>query len=359
MGGVTFKDLLDQKTWEDYGDFVRDAHNVMEKEVKNHVESQEKLIKGLKQRDEWKKLDIRDARDNFDKAEKLLLGGDVVGVDGTNTDYRLLSGLRCQIGVVAVNYAGEKIRHAFFISEADLTLETDDVIEAIKNRKIAEENLPSMYVRGLRNYREREAGFHPKFKDKFVMIHGPLLPFELMSGLGRLRALDVTLDLLKKLITEKRFFSVLSSTSYQDWLTFGLALEPFQYFTVKEFTLGSHIANSGNFMSYKDKWREEEFKKAETFLRDYAEQILIGVIRVGDRPYIFHAHKDNFDIAASIIARDAMFQKEKGFPLLIDYADSLCSKYFSATDFKSMMQWQLAKNNHYMREASERELRMK
>jgi hypothetical protein len=109
----------------------------------------------------------------------------------------------------------------------------------------------------------------------------------------------------------------------------------------------------------REKWRDEEFQKMQRFLRNYAEQICIGVIRVSERPYVFHAHKDNFDLAAAIIARDAMHQREKGFPLLIDYADTLCSHYFSAGDFNNMMEFELARHGEYLSEVPEQRLRLK
>ncbi|MBW3001865.1 hypothetical protein KY338_01740 [Candidatus Woesearchaeota archaeon] len=356
---VTFADLIDQKTWTDYGDFVREANEILEAEVKAHIQEEKELIAQLKAHPTFKKLKIKSVKDKLPKAEALLLKGDVVGVDGTRSDYRLLSGLRCQIGVVAVNYVGEKIRHSFFISEASLKLETEDIIEKISGRARHEENLSDMAIRGLMLYREREAGLDPRFKDKYIMFHGPLLPFELMSGLGRLRALDTTLDVLRRIIREKRFFSVISSTSFQDFLTFGRAIEPFQYFTIAEYTLGHYLQNTSNFMKWKEKWRADERKKIEEFLRDHAEKILIGVIRIGERPYVFHAHEEIFDLAAAIIARDALFQKEKGFPLLIDYADTLCSQYFSSGDFKRMMEWELSRTGQYLSEAPERDLRLK
>lgn len=356
---VTFKDLLEQKTWNEYEDFISEANELLAKEVKKHVEEEKELIKELKEHPLFKKLRIRDIKDKLPEAEKLLLEGNVVGVDGTKADYRFMSGLRAQIGIVAVNYVGDKIRKSFFISEANLRTKSRDVIERVSGRALHDENLSNMAMRGLMLYREREAGLDPKFKGKYVMFHGPLLPFELMSGLGRLRALDSTLDVLRRIIKEKRFFSIISTTSFQDYLTFGRAIDKMQYLTANEYTLGHYLESDSNFLTWKDKWRGDERKKVEEFIRDYAEQICIGVIRIGERPYVFHAHKDIFDLAAAIIARDAMFQKEKGFPLLIDYADTLCSQYFKAGDFKSVMDWELARTGAYIAEAPERDLRMK
>jgi hypothetical protein len=328
-------------------------------EVVRHVQEEKELIKKIREHPAFKKLEIHNVKSKLSEAETLLSTGGVTGIDGTIARYRLFSGLRCQIGIVAVNYIGDKIRHSFYVSEADMREEPEDAIERVADRKINEDTLSDMALRGLMLYREREAGISKPFGAKYVMFHGPLLPFELMSGLGRLRALEATLDILRTIVREKRFFSIISTTAYQDYLTFGRAINPGEYLTASSYTLANHLSNTSSFLSYQDKWRAEERKTIETFLSDYADRIMIGVIRISDRPYVFHAHKDIFHQAAAIIARDAMFQREKGFPLLIDYADSLCSQYFSSSEFKALIEWELAKQGAYLSEAPEQSLRLK
>ena len=88
-------------------------------------------------------------------------------------------------------------------------------------------------------------------------------------------------------------------------------------------------------------------------------KIKVGVIKISQRPYVFQAHEDIFDLAARIIYRDAVFQKEKGFPLLVDYADNLCSTYFKASDFNKIIEYQLAKEGEFLSEMSEETLRQK
>lgn len=332
---------------------------IIAKEVGDNSRKEAKLIEDLKNSDVFKKLTVRDVKPNLERAEKLLTGGAVVGVDATMAKYHLLSGVRCQIGVVAVNYQGDQIKHSFFISQANLRDEAEDVLERIVQRAEIDDNLSDMHLRGLMMYREREAGLNSKFDGKLIMYHGPLLPFELMSGLGRLRALDVTLDILKKIVSSKRTFSIISSSSFKDYTYFGLAIKNGQYLTSPDYNMEHHLTQTSDFLAWSNKWREEEKKKVEDFIKDYASQINIGVIRTSERPYVFHAHRDIFDTAAAVIARDSMFQNEKGFPLLIDYADNLCSEYFSASQFNHMVDWELAKSGNYLRESGERRMRVK
>lgn len=354
----TFASLLAQKQWPDYAQFVSEAPTLYAQEVADHVREENALIAALKEHEAFKKLTVRNVEAALPEATALLHEGRVVGIDGTVSKYRTYSGMRCQIGVVAVNYSGQQIKRSFFVSEASFRKPVEDVIATVARRNTAEDQISDMVVRALMLYREREAGLDPRFNDRYVMFHGPLLPFELMTGLGKWRALEATLTLLERLISEKRFFSVISTTAYQDYLTFGRAIDKGQYLTASHYTVGHHIADNKDFMA-REKWREDEFERVSRFLRNYAEQIWIGVIRVSERPYVFHAHKDIFDKAAAIIARDAMHQREKGFPLLIDYADTLCSHYFSSADFNNMMEFELAKHGEYLSEVPEQRLRLK
>jgi len=359
-GDIRFTDILNgQQTWTDYADFCRNIPDIIKNEVYENAQDEARLIRDLKESPEFQKTIVRDALPHLAEAEELLMGGNVVGVDGTMTKYRLLSGTRCLIGVVAVNYAGDQMRHSFFISQASFREEAELVLDRILQRSDADRDLSDIHLRGIMMYKERESGMSPKFDGKYIMYHGPMLPFELMSDLGRLRALDTTLEILRKVVRSERAMSVISATTHRDLMYFGLAIESGQYVTHPDWNLEHYFTTSSALLAYRDKWREDEISKVENFIKDYGSQIRIGVIRVGERPYVFHAHEKSFDLAASILIRDAMLQREKGFPLLIDYADTLCSQYFSSEQFNRMMDWQLAQTNTYLRESGERKMRMK
>ena len=51
MRRITFKELLSQKTWNDYGDYIREAHGIMEKEVKKHIAEDSELTIAEKKED--------------------------------------------------------------------------------------------------------------------------------------------------------------------------------------------------------------------------------------------------------------------------------------------------------------------
>lgn len=355
---ISFSELLSQKSWDDYGSFITEAPEYYVSRLEDDLKQESEIKTRIRVQILEKHFKIKQYTPYLREAEKLLFEGRVVGIDGTVSKLRTLSGLRCQIGVVAVNYFNDKIRQAYFISEASLAEKTDDIIEVLKNRERKNRIISDMVVRALMLYREREVGLRSEFSEFFKMMHGPLLPFELMTGLGRLRALESTLDVLERLIDDERCFSVISSSTQDDYMTLGSALEPGEYVVDPSSNFGDELSLNEDFMA-QSKWRESELERVTEFFTKYATKILVGIIKVSQRPYIFHAHRNHFDQVAGIIARDALLQKEKGFPLLIDYADTLCSGYFPAGDFNSLLAYRLAKSGSFLAETSERELRMK
>ncbi|MCL4829676.1 MAG: hypothetical protein KJZ95_20090 [Caldilinea sp.] len=355
---VTFHDLLSQKQWDNYSEFISEAPSYYQQELQRDIARERHIRETLRKEVLEKKYKLRRYEDLLPKAEEMLLTGQVTAVDGTVSTHQTLSGVRCQIGVVAVNYFNQKLRQSYYISEASFQHSPDDVVNVLKAREFGNRPLSSLVIRALMLYREREVALRPEYQNAHRMLHGPLLPFELMTGLGRLRALYTTLELLKRIVADPKIFSVVSTSRQSDYITLGTALNPGEYLVDEQYTFGDEIADNQDFMS-PGRWREREFDHMKDFLRRNASKILVGIIRVGHRPYIFHAHRDNFELAAAIIARDSLMQREKGFPLLIDYADTLCSEYFPAGDFTQMMRYQLAREGEFLVESDERDLRMK
>lgn len=355
---VTFHDLLNQKQWQDYTSFISEAPAYYQQELSLDIAREKQIRETLRKEILEKKYTLRRYEDRLPEAENLLFSGQVTAVDGTVSTHQMLSGIRCQIGVVAVNYFNQKLRQSYYISEASFQHDSDDVLNVLQKREFKNRPLSGLVIRALMLYREREVALRPEYQGVYRMLHGPLLPFELMTGLGRLRALYTTMNLLKRIVADPKIFSVISTSRQSDYITLGTALNPGEYLVDESYSFGDEIADNQDFMA-PGRWREREFEHMKEFLKRNASKILVGVIRVGQRPYMFHAHRDTFDLAAAIIARDALMQREKGFPLLIDYADTLCSEYFPAGDFTQLMRYQLAREGEFLLESDERDMRLK
>lgn len=357
MKNITFRDILEQKSWDDYESYIEEGidhytHN-LSKEINQGKTMKRKIRKFVDDHFEVKMIP-----EELSEAETLLTSGQVVAIDGTVSMHKTLSGIMAQIGVVAVNYLNERIQHSCFVSEAQYKEDIEDVAEYLEAHESKNKVLSSLVVRAVMFYREREIGLNERFRDHYKLYHGRLLPFELMTGLGRLRALNSTLTILEQIIRNKKCFSVVSRSQNDAFMKLGMALNPGEYLLLKHTNVGREILDNKDFMK-EDKWREEEFLRVNHFLQREGTKIQIGIIKMSHRPYVFHAHKEYFDLAAQIIARDSLFQREKGFPLLIDYADNLCSTLFKASDFNRIIEYKLAQEGEFLAEMSEDSLRQK
>jgi hypothetical protein len=356
---ITFREILNQKSWDSYENYVQEGIHEYSSELSKDISQGKKHKKKIREFLE-KHFEIKQIPTDLEYEKKLLSSGEVVGIDGTIATHKTITGTMAQIGVIAVNYLNDKIQHSYFISEARYKQDIDDVTEYLFSHEPSNKVVSSPVLRAALQVRERELGLSDKFKDKFKIYHGPLIPFEMLANPGKadLKILDVTLEILEKIIANKKCFSIVSRSQNDAYIRVGLSLNPGEYIQLKK-SIGLEIIEDRTLLRDKDRWREEDFLKVNSFIQSRATHIKIGVIKVSQRPYIFHAHEAIFDIAARIIARDSMFQKEKGFPLLVDYADNLCSTYFKASDFNKIIEYQLAKEGEYLSEMSEETMRQK
>lgn len=357
--GINFQDILNQKTWDNYEKYISEGILEYSINLSKEIEQGKKLKSKIRSFIE-KNFEILKIPEELLFEEKLLSTGEVIGIDGTVAQHKTISGTMAQIGIIAVNYLNEKIQHSYFISEAKYKENISEVTDYLYSHEYINKVISNPVIRAVLLYRERELGLNDKFKDKFKIYHGPLLPFELMANPGRaeLNILKVTLPILQKLISNKKCFSIISRSQNDAYIRLGLSLNKGEYISLKK-DVGKELIEDRSLISKPEKWREEDFDYVSNFLIRDASKLKIGIIKISHRPYVFHAHQDNFDLAARIIARDSLFQKEKGFPLLIDYADNLCSTYFKASDFNKIIEYQLAKEGEFLTEMSEEALRQK
>lgn len=356
---ITFREILNLKSWTRYEDYIAQGINEYSSELSKDIQNGRKHKKAIREYLE-KNFVIKRIPEDLSEEKNLLTSGKVVGIDGTIATHKTITGTMAQIGVVAVNYLNEKIQHSFFITESRFKQDIRDITEYLFSHEPANKIVSDIVLRAALQVKERELGLSENFIDKYKLFHGPLLPFEMLASPGKaeLKILDVTLDILEKIIANKKCFSIVSRSQNDAYIRLGLSLNPGEYVQLKK-SLGLEIIEDRQILKEKDKWREEDFLKVNNFINQRAMKIKVGVIKISHRPYVFHAHEEIFDQAAGIIARDALFQKEKGFPLLVDYADNLCSTYFRASDFNKIIEYQLAKEGEFLSEISEETLRQK
>ena len=356
---TTFRQILNQKSWSSYEDYIAEGISEYSTELSKDVAEGRKHKKDIREFIE-KNFEIRKIPSDLSAEKNLLTSGEVVGIDGTIATHKTITGTMAQLGVIAVNYLNEKIQHSYFISEAKYKEDIKDVVDYLFSHEMSNKVVSAPVLRAALQVRERELGLNDKFKDKYKIYHGPLIPFEMLANPGRaeLKILDVTVEVLEKIIANKKCMSIVSRSQNDAYIRIGLSLNPGEYVQLKK-SVGLEILEDRSLLKDKDRWREEDYLKVNNFINQRAMKIKVGVIKVSQRPYVFHAHEEIFDFAARIISRDSMFQKEKGFPLLVDYADNLCSTYFKASDFNKIIEYQLAKEGEFLSEMSEETLRQK
>jgi hypothetical protein len=356
---ITFREILNQKSWNSYEDYIAEGIHQYSAELSKDISEGRKHKKAIRDFVE-RNFEIKKIPDDLTTEKKLLTSGNVVGIDGTIATHKTITGTMAQLGVVAVNYLNEKIQHSYFISEAKYKQDINDVTDYLYSHESINKIVSAPVLRAALQVRERELGLDDKFKDKYKIYHGPLIPFEMLANPGKaeLKILDVTLEILEKIIINKKCFSIVSRSQNDAYIRIGLSLNKGEYIQLKK-SAGLEIIEDRTLLRDKDRWRDEDFLRVNNFINQRAMKIKVGVIKISQRPYVFQAHEEVFDLAARIIFRDAMFQKEKGFPLLVDYADNLCSTYFRASDFNRIIEYQLAKEGEFLSEMSEETLRQK
>jgi hypothetical protein len=270
----------------------------------------------------------------------VLFNGLVEACDGTRVTYDTLPISVIQIGLCMTSYlddgAPTSIGHRLF--RHDMVRRngnvTDEVIGFIQQRARQSRpdedgqlrGLSDMLVRAIMEYGERFL-LTEKSKKPWRMGHGTPMPYEMMTGSGSGRIIELSLDLLPKLLAaHKKFIFVPSETTDAAIKTIANALRPLQYavLTNTKYVIQAYLRGSyrGRYAPFKP--------RLEGFREDVASKVLIGVYKSSrfGPGNIFYAHEDHVHEAALIVMADSALQEHRGFPNLIDIADRLCRGTF-------------------------------
>ena len=307
-------------------------------------------------------------REDLERVHRgLLFNGGVEACDGTSVVHDTLPLTITQIGVCLVSYNGNQgswvhrlFRRDLRSRQSNLVDEVMTVLERREKREgqgLAGDSLSELARRGIMTYAER-AILKEKSQAVWRLGHGSPIPYELITGLWASQAerIRVSLDLIRwYVLDQKRFIFVPSAPRKRHWLMIGNALRPLEYAVVQ--TIRPEIEAMLETGGYRD---SSGVRKAmEQFCEEVGDKVVIGLFRVWDAapPYIFYAHADHVDIAAHIVMADSLLQEHRGFPMLIDLADTVCSTTFGADMFMSAVQMAYADAGKPFRYLGERETR--
>jgi len=353
---VRFEVFLDKEKWRTLDQHIRCMDVEMESDVAKAHEQSQTLKRELRELLE-SQFNIRTVTESLSRwATNELFAGSVCAIDGTRSVYPLLSGVRCRIGVVAVSYKGNRTESVVFVSEQQVNPPEANPIGILKRRMTENTVISSMVVGAIMGYMERSIALERP--EKWKLLNGPLIPYELRTGLGELQALRPCLELSRRIIQTRTVAGVIGTSSHLELTSVGLALAPGEYVKIHslkkdldEYLHGTQGTGIG--ARSEAKFSARDHAMFEEFLNECGDQIDVGIFRAGARPYLFQASRECFDEVAALLMVDASSQPLRSYPLLVDYADSLCSRLFSSGDFRRQMEMKLSKTGGFDTELPE------
>jgi hypothetical protein len=201
------------------------------------------------------------------------------------------------------------------------------------------------------------------------MGHGNPAPWELLTGAGSLDLMIEATKVLRQLVEgHQKFVFVASEPSERMLLTIGQALRPLEYAIVgtmrermERMVEGGHYRMR---VTSDTTWDGEKLKPdqwIQRFRDRIGPKIVVGLYRATQiaPAQMFYAHVDHADIAAHIVLADSVLQEHRGFPLLIDLADHVCSSVFGSDSLTGLTSTAYAAAGAPWRYLSERSTRQK
>ncbi len=272
----------------------------------------------------------------------MLYAGRVFAADGTLAKYATLSLVGAQIAISKVSYQGS----------------TGQIISNIMHcrKKIHGDSLANIFLYALMTYKEREVLLDTP-PGTFKLIQGPIFPHEMLTGAGKGRVMVTCLDLIKQMINDGAYATIISSSSDSQLLDLGMALNAGEYLVVDSGTdvlkdfLYEDAGSSNQLKAHYSKQAIKEYgyrsqlEIFEEFMNDYGPRVVRGVLRAHpmSRPYVFFCNADRIEEAVHMLLADAAHTGPRGFPLLVDLADQYCSGSFKASEYSTRLNAEFAR----------------
>ncbi len=285
--------------------------------------------------------------------EAWLFNGNVEACDGISVPHDTLPLTIVQVGVCLVSYNGEHGSWVQRLYRRDLRVASSDpiqeMLDVLEQRRLQgsasspnpRDQLSILAQRGIMTYAQRAALAH-KSRALWRMGNGSPTPYELLTGAGLVQRggaaqpstyplLRASLAVLQSLLLDHKRFVFVQGSGNRMFLTIGQALQKLEFAILD--TLETQLERL-----YRDRqghYPKGEAKLVEEFTREAGPQIVVGVYRASDfaPPCIFYAHRDYACEAALLALADSVLQEQRGFPVLIDLAGTVCRTFFGVDSF--------------------------
>lgn len=272
----------------------------------------------------------------------LLFTGKVEAVYGNTTSHESLPLGITQLGIALVGYGGTSGTFSQRLFRKEMTQQSaDPVQEAIAsiNHRMRRstgprhDTLSKLARRGIRTYAER-AVLVEKATAEWRIGHGNPCAYELLSGSGYRSLLEASLKLLRQLIQQhQKFVFVTSEMEQRGYLTLGYALRAGEYIIIDTLEgFGERVVN---------RWEYEgdSSRLAKAFVDQCCPNVVCGVFRASERtpPLTFYAHREHAHLAVRVAMADSILRPERGFPMLLDVAETACRSAFGADGFLGLV----------------------
>lgn len=357
---LDFESLVDSGNWQPPGEYYRAMPTTTRAAVSTTVESNERLRQEL--REEYLPNLVREGTLKcWQKSspkyirllqQKRLYAGKVFSADGTISRYETLGLVGAQIAVTKVSYQGSTGQIAanimYWGKELPKKTTAADIAEAIRSRgEKLRERIANVFLYALMLYKERQILLESP-SDSFKIIHGPVFPYEMLSGSGKQHTMQKCLELIEFLINDGNYATIVSNDTHHELIILGLALDAGEYIVVNngvgvldEFLRDAHYTAT-KIPEYGGLSQLELFR---SFQHSYGLKVVQGVLRAHPMspPYVFYCNSDRLDEAVHILLADAANTGARGFPLLIDMADQYCSGAFKASEYTSHLNGEFAR----------------
>lgn len=354
----SFDNFLESNKWLPLDDHFKSYSSNLENNISVSVRNLRKLKKNLR-KELIGKFDVK----KFDKSlvnkyKGELYSGKAVGVDGTCSNIDLISGFQARIGIISVSYSNKKVTYSATISEPFVLEDTTDIKEQLKYLRLkgsGKIGITSSHIRAIMLFKERD--FVLERSEKYKMVQGDVLPYELRTGQGRLRGLNSCLKLGRRILDDDYLVGVQTSTSRPELRWLGTALNEGEYVELYDYTKLLDAFLEGDDFTQPANFNSHDYSDFKDFSNDVRNKFSVGLYKVKKRSYVMYASKEKFNDMAHLVYADSSHQPLRGFPLLLDYADILCTRLFSTREFISMVNSKLAKKRLLESEINERTLR--